>query len=58
MADKGKPEKEYPKELTAVLAQIKKEFGEGAIMRMGDAAASVKIPTISTGSFSLEWALH
>ncbi len=57
MADKVKPEKEYPKELTAVLAQIKKEFGEGAIMRMGDASALDKIPCISTGSFSLDMAL-
>jgi recombination protein RecA len=57
MADKGKPEKEYPKELTAVLAQIKKEFGEGAIMRMGSASALDKIPCISTGSFSLDMAL-
>lgn len=52
-----KPEKEYPKELNAVLAQIKKEFGEGAIMRMGDASALDKIPCISTGSFSLDMAL-
>ncbi|MBL7114174.1 MAG: recombinase RecA [Kiritimatiellae bacterium] len=51
------PEKEYPKELNAVLAQIKKEFGEGAIMRMGDASALDKIPCISTGSFSLDMAL-
>ncbi len=44
-------------ELEAVLAQIRKEFGEGAIMRMGEAEAAKDIPTISTGSFSLNMAL-
>lgn len=52
-----KPEKEYPTELNAVLNQIKKEFGDGAIMRMGDVDTSVQIPSISTGSFSLDLAL-
>lgn len=53
----GKPDKDYPSELQAVMSQIKKEFGEGAIMRMGDAEAAVEIPTVSTGSFSLDLAL-
>ena len=52
-----KPDKEYPTELNAVLAQIKKEFGDGAIMRMGDVDTSVQIPSVSTGSFSLDLAL-
>lgn len=52
-----KPDKEYPSELQAVLSQIKKEFGEGAIMRMGDTEAHVQIPCVSTGSFSLDLAL-
>jgi recombination protein RecA len=52
-----KPDKEYPTELNAVLAQIKKEFGDGAIMRMGDVDTSIQIPSISTGSFSLDLAL-
>ncbi|MDP6523282.1 MAG: recombinase RecA [Kiritimatiellia bacterium] len=52
-----KPDKEYPTELSAVLAQIKKEFGDGAIMRMGDVDTSIQIPSISTGSFSLDLAL-
>ncbi|MBN2302645.1 MAG: recombinase RecA [Lentisphaerae bacterium] len=45
------------KELNAVLAQIRKEFGDGAIMRLGDADAAKEIPCISTGSFSLDMAL-
>jgi recombination protein RecA len=43
--------------LEAVLAQIKKEFGEGAIMRLGEAETVKDIDVISTGSFSLDLAL-
>ena len=46
-----------PGDLDAVIAQIRKEFGDGAIMRMGDVDISQKIPSISTGSFSLDLAL-
>lgn len=54
---KKPPKEETPQTLDAVLAQIRKEFGEGAIMRMGDAEAKVSVPVISTGSFSLDVAL-
>ncbi len=43
--------------LDAVLSQIRKEFGEGAIMRMGDAASQVEIPRVSTGAYSVDLAL-
>jgi len=43
--------------LEAVIAQIRKEFGEGAIMRMGEAEVAKEIPCISTGAFSLDLAL-
>lgn len=56
MAKKTEDSK-YPPGLDAVLAQIRKEFGEGAIMRLGDAKAMAQIPIISTGSFSLDMAL-
>jgi recombination protein RecA len=56
MAKKREP-KEYSTNLDAVLAQIRKEFGEGAIMRMGDAKANEDVAVISTGSFSLDLAL-
>ncbi len=46
-----------PTQLDAVLSQIRKEFGETAILRMGDAEASKNIPVISTGAFSLDLAL-
>jgi recombination protein RecA len=51
------PSKEFPSELNAVLAQIKREFGEGAIMRMGESDTTKKVPSISTGAFSLDLAL-
>lgn len=54
---KKSSDKEHPTELDAVLAQIRKEFGDGAIMRMGDVEATKKIPCISTGAFSLDMAL-
>lgn len=44
-------------QLDSLMAQIRKEFGEGAIMRMGDADTSKKVPSISTGAFSLDIAL-
>lgn len=43
--------------LEAVLSQIRKEFGEGAIMRLGEAEAAKDIACISTGAFSLDLAL-
>lgn len=42
--------------LAAVLSQIRKEFGDAAIMQMGDLEVQ-KIPVISTGAFSLDLAL-
>ena len=43
--------------LETVLSQIRKQFGDGAIMRMGDAEAKVQVATVSTGAFSLDLAL-
>jgi recombination protein RecA len=43
--------------LNAVLAQIQKEFGEGAIMRLGEAEAVKPVPSISTGALTLDLAL-
>ncbi|NLL84832.1 MAG: recombinase RecA [Lentisphaerae bacterium] len=46
-----------PTQLESVLSQIRKEFGDSAIMRMGDADATKDIDVISTGAFSLDLAL-
>ena len=43
--------------LSAVLAQIQKEFGDGAIMRLGNDGHHVQIPSISTGALTLDLAL-
>ncbi len=45
------------KALSAALMQIEKQFGKGAVMRMGDDAASRDIQAVSTGSLSLDIAL-
>ena len=45
------------KALTAALGQIEKQFGKGAIMRMGDGTAVPDIETISTGCLGLDIAL-
>ncbi len=42
------------KALSAALGQIEKQFGKGAVMRLGDSAASRNIETISTGSINLD----
>ena len=48
------PNKE--KALTAALSQIERQFGKGAMMRLGDSPQE-KIPSISTGSLGLDVAL-
>ena len=45
------------KALAAALGQIERQFGKGAVMRMGDAAAVRNIEAISTGSLTLDIAL-
>ncbi|HXY76550.1 MAG TPA: recombinase RecA [Steroidobacteraceae bacterium] len=45
------------KALAAALGQIEKQFGKGSVMRLGDAAASYDMETVSTGSLGLDIAL-
>ncbi len=45
------------KALSAALGQIEKQFGKGAVMRMGDATDSRGIEVISTGTLGLDIAL-
>ncbi|MEI6084765.1 MAG: DNA recombination/repair protein RecA, partial [Verrucomicrobiota bacterium] len=45
------------KNLAAALAAIHKQYGEGSIMRLGDATAHVKIDVIPTSAISLDLAL-
>ena len=45
------------KALSAALGQIEKQFGKGAVMRMGDVSAARDIEVVSTGSLALDVAL-
>jgi len=48
---------EKEKALEIALGQIEKQFGKGAIMKLGDAAARTPVATISTGCLPLDYAL-
>ena len=45
------------KALDAALSQIEKQFGKGAVMKLGDPGAQLNVETIPTGSLSLDIAL-
>ena len=45
------------KALTAALSQIEKQFGKGAVMRMGDDSSVRNVDVISSGSLALDVAL-
>ena len=45
------------KALDAALVQIEKQFGKGAVMKLGDPSVQMNIETIPTGSLSLDIAL-
>ena len=47
---------EKQKALTAALSQIERQFGKGAVMKMGDQPRE-QIPSVSTGSLGLDIAL-
>ena len=54
MATTANPDRQ--KALDAALTQIERNFGKGAIMRLGD-AAQMKVETLSTGALTLDLAL-
>ena len=43
--------------LESALAQIQRQFGKGAIMRLGESTANMEIDAIPTGSLALDIAL-
>ena len=43
--------------LDAAIKQIQRDFGEGAVMKLGDSSRNMNIETIPTGSLSLDIAL-
>lgn len=56
-AKKGDGNKDMPAALTTVLSQIQKEFGDGAIMRLGVDRGDEKAESIPTGALTLDLAL-
>ena len=50
-------EEDKKRALSAALGQIERQFGKGAIMRLGDTSAVRDIDVISTGSLNLDVAL-
>jgi recombination protein RecA len=50
-------DKDRERALDLAVSQIEKQFGKGAIMKLGEDAVVRDIPTISTGSLSLDLAL-
>ena len=49
--------KDKDKAIEMAVSQIEKQFGKGAIMRLGDEGLMQDVPSISTGSLSLDIAL-
>ena len=45
------------KALDAAISKLEKDFGKGAVMKLGDAGANVSVETVPTGSLSLDIAL-
>ncbi|MCP5525826.1 MAG: recombinase RecA [Verrucomicrobiales bacterium] len=56
-ADESKVAGARQRDLDAAISTITKAYGEGSIMRLGDARAQVKIDVIPTGALSLDLAL-
>ena len=52
-----KPTASHTRELEAAISSIHKSYGDGAIMRLGDAQSKVKIGIIPTGALALDLAL-
>jgi recombination protein RecA len=50
-------DRERARAVEMAVGQIEKQFGKGAIMRLGQKDAIAAIPSISTGSVSLDYAL-
>jgi recombination protein RecA len=55
--EKDEPEREKERALEAAISQIEKQFGKGAIMRLGALGAQVQVEVVPTGCLSLDAAL-
>jgi len=57
MAAKKETPSDSSSALSAVIAQIQKQYGEGAIVKLGEASANTQIEAISTGALTVDIAL-
>lgn len=57
MVEKAVKENNQMKAIELAMSQIERQFGKGAIMRLGDGDAAGDMPVISTGSLGLDIAL-
>ena len=53
----AQPRNDRTKAIELAVTQIEKQFGKGAIMRLGQSSAALSTPCISTGSISIDYAL-
>ena len=49
MANSANTNEEKKKALDAAIAKLEKDFGKGAVMRLGDSSAHVAVETVPTG---------
>ena len=57
MANNTMNDENKKKALDAAIAKLEKDFGKGAVMKLGDPAAQVHVETVPPGSLSLDLAL-
>src|SRR5438094_9847544 len=57
MADRTIEKDERKRALDLALSQIEKQYGKGAIMRLGTAEIPADVPAISSGALGLDLAL-
>ena len=61
MAKETKQEKQDKqdklKALDAAISQIEKQYGKGAVMKLGDSSSQMNVEGVPTGSLSLDLAL-
>jgi recombination protein RecA len=57
MAADDRNDRERAKAIDLAVGQIEKQFGKGSIMRLGQKDVIAQMPSISTGSVSLDYAL-
>jgi recombination protein RecA len=56
-ANDDRNDRERAKAIDLAVSQIEKQFGKGSIMRLGQKDVIAQMPSISTGSVSLDYAL-